>query len=278
MSYYRIDWDAIARRTPAEQMEILAQVGEDVQRITSAARTRLAVRTYNEHNTGHGAVKAAAAQLQMNPVRLKQLRNNHEENNTMVTVNAVAPAQLHRQYSGQSEPQPCYVEVDLKNQVLMADYNAEVGNAVPFAVFHGVERRYPIPALTSTAANDLLEQIRPLAERMISDWEEEWDGNNHVAVLGDDAQAAEAEIVQLTEQEWMASELVTVWDTDGAISGSEAEDYDIDAETTDERLDQIEAEILENLKGVSGSDEVVLEGVADHLRQLRDDADDEDDE
>lgn len=56
-------------------------------------------------------------------------------------------------------------------------------------------------------------------------------------------------------------------------SGRGAEEYGITADTTDERLDEIEEEIRENLKGISDSDEVVLEGVWEHLVQLRDDAD-----
>jgi hypothetical protein len=39
-----------------------------------------------------------------------------------------------------------------------------------------------------------MRQIAPLADRILADWEEMWNGNNHVAVLGDDAQAAEEEI------------------------------------------------------------------------------------
>lgn len=276
MSHYRIDWDALDALPISQRMDALKRIAEETHRVTSAARTRIATRTYEQMNTGHGSVKAAAAELGISPERLKQLRNDNEENTTMVTINTVAPAELHRQHPGQNEPQPCYVEVDLDNQLVLATYNAEIGNAVPAAVMHGIERRYEIPALTSTVANELLAKIAPLAERMVSDWEKTWDDHNHVAVLGDDAEAAETEIEAMCADMWEDHEKVTVWDTDGAIAGDEAETYGITADTTDERLEEIEEEILASLKEVSASDEVVLEGVTEYLESLRDDATEDD--
>lgn len=274
--HYRIDWDALNALPASQRMGALKRISEEAHRVTSAARTRIAARTYEQMNTGHGSVKAAAAELGISPERLKQLRNDNEENSTMVTINTVAPAELHRQYQGQHEPQDCYVEVDLEGRMVLATYNAEVGNARPETVLYGIERRYEIPALTSTAANELLEKIRPFAERMVSDWEKTWDGSNMVAVLGDDAEAAETEIEAMCADMWEDHEKITVWDTDGAIAGDEAETYGITADTTDERLEEIEAEILKILTEVSASDEVVLEGVTEYLESLRDDAAEDD--
>lgn len=281
MSYYRIDWDAINALPAAERMATLARINTDIRRVTGAERARMVHHAVAEH----GTQKDAAAALGLGTARISQIIKENPMSNVTVTVTPVAPAELHRQYSGQSEPQPCYVEVDLRTRALGADWNGEIGNAIPFSVHHGFERRYPIPALTSTAANELLEKIRPLAERMCSDWREEWDGHNHKAILGEDAAAAEEEIEALCgdpadgwDRVWDSSELITVWDVDGATNGIEAEEYEITADTTDERLDEIEAQILEDLKGISDSDEVVLEGVTEYLIQLRDDAETGDDE
>lgn len=181
---------------------------------------------------------------------------------------------LYRRYDSQTNPQGCYIELDLNEGTLLADYDSEVGNAVPFTVFHGFERRYPIPALTGTAADDLMRQIAPLADRILADWEKVWDGNNHVAVLGDDAKAAEEEIFSeigfdLDRDNTDPADLVTVWDVDGACNGTEVEDYDITADTTDERLDEIEEIIRKSLAEVSDSPVVVLDGVAEYLRDKR---------
>jgi hypothetical protein len=60
-----------------------------------------------------------------------------------------------------------------------------------------------------------------------------------------------------------------VWDVDGACNGTEVEDYGITADTTDERLDEIEEDIRKSLAEVSGSAVVVLDGVAEYLRDKR---------
>ncbi|MFD7661031.1 hypothetical protein [Streptomyces sp. NPDC059788] len=191
---------------------------------------------------------------------------------TIRVIECTSPDELYRQYSGQSEPQPCYIELDLREGVLLASYNAEIGNAVPFSVHYGFDRRYDIPLLHAEAANQALRDVTPLADRILADWEQVWDGNNLVARLGKDAQAAEEELDALLEDRFAESDQVTVWDVDSATNGCEADEYSITAETTDDRLDEIEEQIRQDLAGVSGSGSsvVVLEGVNDYLRRLRD--------
>ncbi|MCY0924419.1 hypothetical protein OS965_41135, partial [Streptomyces sp. H27-G5] len=57
----------------------------------------------------------------------------------------------------------------------------------PFSVHYGFDRRWAIPALTGEAANALLRDIAPLAQRMLDDWETDLDDRqaNVIAVLGD---------------------------------------------------------------------------------------------
>ena len=204
-------------------------------------------------------------------------------NTTAVRVIACDSAtELYRRYKGQSEAQPCYIELDLREGTLLADWDAEVGGAVPFPVHHGFERRYGIPLLTGDAANRVMEEIRPLAERILADWEQEWDGNNMVARLGSDALAAEEEIEKHlglgyssygdSNQGFDESDLIADWDLDGAVNGCEAEEYGITADTTDERLDEIEAEILAGLADCGASPVAVCADLGDELRRLRDEA------
>ncbi|MFK8851178.1 hypothetical protein [Streptomyces sp. Ac-502] len=197
---------------------------------------------------------------------------------TTRVIECTSPDELYRQYSGQSEPQPCYIELDLREGVLLASYNAEIGNAVPFSVHYGFERRYGIPLLHAEAANQAMRDIRPLADRILADWEQVWDGNNLVARLGEDARAAEEELEGLLEDRFVESDQVTVWDVDGATNRCEADEYGITAETTDDRLMEIEELIRQDLASVSDSSVVVLEGVDDYLRQLRDGLSEEDDD
>ncbi|WP_331753852.1 hypothetical protein [Streptomyces sp. NBC_00826] len=65
-------------------------------------------------------------------------------------------------------------------------------------------------------------------------------------------------------------DLVGVWDIDGAVNGCEVEEYGITAETGDERLDEIEQEILTDLAGCGEGSVNVCHGLGAHLRSLRD--------
>lgn len=272
MSYYRIDWDALNALSPAEKMAALSRINTDIRHVTGAERNRMAHRAVAKH----GSQRAAADALGMKPARFNQI---YKESPMTVTITpCTEPAELHRHYPGQTEPQDCFIALDIRDGHMWADYNPEVGNGVPADVWHGLVRRYDIPPLTAQAANRVMEEIRPLAERIFTDSEEVWDGSNHVARLGDDAVAAEEEILarfgedpEDRQDAWDPADLVSVWDIDGATNGGEAEEYGITAATTDERLAEIEEQIRHDLAGISDSDVVVLDGVDDYLEQLRDD-------
>jgi hypothetical protein len=106
--------------------------------------------------------------------------------NTPGRVNIIRVASngdLYHQYPRQSNPQPCYVELDCRTGELTADYNSEIGNAVPASVYHGHTRRWAIPILGADAANELLQAIAPLAERVLAGYDSVWNGNNLVAEL-----------------------------------------------------------------------------------------------
>lgn len=63
------------------------------------------------------------------------------------TLEVVMPTEPnYARYGGQMEPQEAYIAVDLEERTLWAAYNGEPGNAVPSWVWHGLVRRYSIPA------------------------------------------------------------------------------------------------------------------------------------
>lgn len=207
---------------------------------------------------------------------------------TVRIIECTEPAELYRHYDGQSEPQDVYIELDTQNETLSATYNAEIGNAIPFTVHHGLDRRYGIPILTAEAVNRIMHEIAPLADRIIAGTTVEWDGSNNVAILNEDAQAAEEEIEKLlglpsqeygygeSNQGFDDSDLVGVWGIDGATNGCEADEYGITADTTDTRLEEIEQEILSDLAACNGSAIAVCHGLDDYLKGLRNDLADED--
>lgn len=122
--------------------------------------------------------------------------------------------ELYRRYDGREKPQPCHLDLDLDLGNFGAEYNPEVGNAVPMAVHNGRELWYPIPCLTADAANALMDRVAPLADRIYVGSEIEWDDNNHVGRLDDDGLKAHEELTRLCEALFEpgaldASELVT---------------------------------------------------------------------
>ncbi len=193
----------------------------------------------------------------------------------METIKITEKFELAHQYPGQNKPQDCYVDLDLKNETLTADWNGEIGNAVPMDVYHGHTRRYSIPCLVMDAANDLLDEIAPLAERVIAGYESWWNGNNHIAKLDDDAQAAEDEINKICNETYVSADennTVRMWDAEEWLDNIKSDT----AGKTDEELEKM----AEEYEGEAESENIHLDSdVLDILKKWRDEqAKNDDDE
>lgn len=180
--------------------------------------------------------------------------------------------ELWRHYDGQSDSQDCYIELHLRGETMHATYNAEIGNGVPGSVYHGFDRRYGIPVLTGEAANELMERIAPLADRILADWDEHWDGNNMKARLGEDAEAAEEEIESLlpdrSDGDSEGPGVVAEWTLDGIQCTDE--ELGVRPDSTDEELGELEEEILKSLAECGEAKVAVLPGLTTYLREARD--------
>lgn len=146
------------------------------------------------------------------------------------------PTAIYRHYQGEQSPQPCHIELDLRDGELSADYDAEIGNAVPMSVWHGIVRRWGIPCVTAESANQLMRDIAPLAQRVLDGATIEWDGNNNVGVLTVDAQAAEEELSSLLDHDdltHIAEMEASEWWSEGSLP------EDLTADTTDDELAEI---------------------------------------
>lgn len=114
------------------------------------------------------------------------------------------------QYPGQLQPQPGYVELD--GSMVTADYSGEIGNGVPADVWHNRTLRWYINgAMSGSDINDLIEQITPLLEIVYAGHDTEWDGNNWVGKLTDEAQEASEQIERICT-EYQPS--VECWEVD----------------------------------------------------------------
>lgn len=102
---------------------------------------------------------------------------------------------LYRMYPQQFNPQNAFIRLDPEEAELSADWNAEVGNAIPMAVGHGLVLRYPVSCyLTADEVNALMNQLTPLALRVCNGYSEGWNGHNNVGRLTEDAEEASQEI------------------------------------------------------------------------------------
>jgi hypothetical protein len=106
-------------------------------------------------------------------------------------------APLYHHYPREVNPQGAYVLLSEEGEV-SADWNAEIGNGIPSAVWHGRDIRIPVsPFVAGPDLADFLERFdrgRVLLERIHEGHAIAWDGSNHVGSLTEDAQAARVEL------------------------------------------------------------------------------------
>ena len=173
---------------------------------------------------------------------------------------------LYHKYPRQTEQQPCYLELTEDGTVLMT-WDGEIGGAVPATVWHGRDRRWNIPCLKSHVAEQLMNELLPLLERVHAGLTVEWDGNNMVGSLDEDAYEASEEIEKQIE---------TLGDDNSNFySVSEAGDWladsniEVSPDATDEDLEKMAQELTEEANE-NGLDEI--EGLEEYLEEKRDEA------
>ncbi|MGW2112830.1 hypothetical protein [Streptomyces sp. NPDC001948] len=134
------------------------------------------------------------------------------------------------------------------------------------------------PVLNGEAANELLRELAPLAQRVLDGATIEWDGENYVGrLITDDADEAyglmtvRCETIDATEHN---QDILPVWDMDSIGSPWSADDAGITHATTDEDLDVIEKQLLREFREEQEQPHAVVHGLSAHLRWLRDELSD----
>ncbi len=152
-------------------------------------------------------------------------------------------APLYCRYQGQTDCQGAYVQMN-EDGIVSADYNAEIGWAVTFDVFHNRTLSWGVASrVRGDALADLLEsdEMRALFERVHTGHDVEWDGNNNVGHLDYDARAAsdeiEAELTTLGEDE---ASMGAVWDVDQWLEHSAFDDIWETGKTLTEAVTAVE--------------------------------------
>lgn len=180
------------------------------------------------------------------------------------------PTALFHRYPGEQQEQDCFLALDLETGRLECDWNGEIGNGVPMSVHHRRALRWTIPTLTDVSANELMDKVAPLAQRILDGSSVEWDGNNNVGRLNADAEDADDEIRDITEGWGEEPDLVHSWSAfDWYSEGDDpAPELGLTADTTDGQLYDIEkkaeADINATAEGV-----VVVHDLREYLESRR---------
>lgn len=195
---------------------------------------------------------------------------------SIIHLNENDQAALFCRFPGQFRAQDCYLELDLEDGKLSADWNGEIGNGVPQSVWSGRTRRFPIPCLTASAANRLMESLAPLAQRVLNGASVEWSENGDVGRLDADASQAEAAIVEWCDPEsgdWDPSQMVGEWSASDWYSDDTTTvlaEYGITADSTDARLADVAAEETEKATTIGTDGFSVLMDAESWLHARRD--------
>ena len=150
-------------------------------------------------------------------------------------------APVYTKYACEFQPQPAYIRMDEDGEI-DAWANGEIGNAVPASIWHGRTLTWRVPSdVKGEALLAFVKEHQRLFERVYLGHEVDWDGNNLVGKLDEDAQEASEEIEQAAEslcdetigvcsmEEWMRAEgnnkLRDLWADDQSleVAAEEAE-------------------------------------------------------
>ena len=178
------------------------------------------------------------------------------------------PRAFFCRYQGECNAQPVFLYLDLQDGELFVSTWESDESSFPAATFNGTLRRWKWSGVpTPDQANDLMEEVAPLAQKMLDSSEVDFVEGNWVGTLGEEAQKAERAIEKALCAEWGR-----VCEMDPSEFFGDLADLGITAETTDEEIEKVVAEA-----DYTGDEGVVyvVEDAGEFLREARDEMKDE---
>ena len=111
------------------------------------------------------------------------------------------PGRLALKYPSQNKPQDIYCEIHDSGDVWI-EANVEIGNAVPFNVWHGITRRVTLHNIETKAdARRWYAQNKADIRAVVNGMSQEWNGSNYIGRLTSSAQAA-LDRLEYNSYEW----------------------------------------------------------------------------
>lgn len=106
----------------------------------------------------------------------------------MITLKGISSGRrpLYMCYSGQSFPQPAWIELNCEDEILSADFSGD--NLTPSRVYNSLALRWKVdPEIPRRKLSYLMELIAPLAEDVLAGYDKKWNGQNIIGIFDDDA-------------------------------------------------------------------------------------------
>jgi hypothetical protein len=170
------------------------------------------------------------------------------------------------------DPMGVAVSLDLRDgEFTVRTTRPPQDNAIPASVQNGAVRWYPVPLITAHQANALLDELRPVAERVLSGSGVAWDGNNDVGRLDKAADEADVELFRFVEQftQDNAYSRVEVWEAaDFFAEGDQLEQ--ITGDMSDDELAAKGEEFRADFEPSTPGGHVVVVDMIEFLESVRD--------
>jgi len=180
----------------------------------------------------------------------------------------VAP--LYHKYPRQTEPQGAFIEIDPREESVRADWNAEIGNAVPWDVWRFLILRIPVsPYVNGDALADALHSIEAAKYLKVicSGYSIAWNGDRCIGRLTESAQTALDDL-----ERWLdSSGQAEVWEAGDWYGMVTAEELGVRADMTDDEIEAL-GDKLDAEASPAGYEScgIEIEGTYEYLIGLRD--------
>lgn len=155
---------------------------------------------------------------------------------------SVAP--VYSKYDGQMQPQPAYIEMDIRSGAVSVDYSGEIGSAVPADVWHGLIRRYPInPQFSGSALAELLEddELTSKLNAILAATEEVHDGSNYVGRISEAGVELEYSLEEWLKECFTEHSAATIWEADDLLIAGGLEVWWTAEQTLEEAVAELKA-------------------------------------
>lgn len=138
-------------------------------------------------------------------------------------------------YPNQNEPQKVFLYLDCVHETLSIEPDYEIGGAVAMSVYHGLVQRWNTPILKAEAANQLLNEVAPLAVRIIKGYQSDSKDGNTIAIFNKLAEAAIKEIENLITEYANPDTVLNPCKAKDYLYGAEGE-LGVQANSTDDEI------------------------------------------